>query len=287
MENMELSIAELKNLILKTKDSDELSILLQTNFSGPENRYVRQLLILEMTGVKYDLKKCTLAKIESIAREMQAATTEATTDEQPIEPADSELANEVEIAEIADEISVVAVEELAEQVEVEEQPVEVNAKPVAAKSTKQNLAYGERYLETGEFANVLEILAYLQANPNAWFKTRKNGELSREVTAKFIFKNSKGKEQKMLFAELKGEICVFVANEYDKVATTPLRMSDDLREFLEAIQQLPANAELRIGKVEPFDYQTAIQAVVFTSQTGDQSSARLAVLEKYYTLQMA
>lgn len=90
----------------------------------------------------------------------------------------------------------------------------------------------------------------------------------------------------MLFAELKGEICVFVGDSYDKVATTPLRMSDDLREFLEAIQQLPANAELRIGKVEPFDYQTAIQAVVFTSQTGDQSSARLAVLEKYYTLQM-
>lgn len=190
MENMELSIAELKDLILQAKDSNELSILLQTNLSGPENRYVRQLLILEMTGVKYDLKKCTLAKIESIAREMQAATTAVTTDEQPIEPADSELANEVEIAEIADEISAVAVEELAEQVEVEEQPIEVNAKPVAAKSTKQNLAYGERYLELGEFANVLEILDYLQTNPNAWFKTRKNGELSREVTAKFIFKNS-------------------------------------------------------------------------------------------------
>ena len=284
MENMELSIAELKDLILQTKDSNELSILLQTNLSGPKNRYVRQLVILEMTGTKYDLKKCTLAKIESIALEMQAAATEATADEQPVTPADSELANEVEIAEIVDEISAVAVEELVEQ--VDEQPIEVNAKPVAAKSTKQNLAYGERYLETGEFANVLEILDYLQANPNAWFKTRKNGELSREVTAKFIFKNSKGKEQKMLFAELKGEICVFVANEYDKVATTPLRMSDDLREFLEAIQQLPANAELRIGKVEPFDYQTAIQAVVFTSQTGDQSSARLAVLEKYYTLQM-
>ena len=292
---MELTINQLKELILEAASSasGELETFLETNLGGAENRYVRQLVLLELTGVKYDLKKCTIAKLKNVAQEMaQVQTAPETTHGDIIAEQIEEI--EVEQAQQIDSEQPEGVQlqngaqqnEATEIAQTEQAISTTTTKAVASKASKQNLAYGERYLEIGEFANALQIIDFLEAHPDTWFKSRKNGELSRQLTVKFIFENSQRKEQKVLFAELKGDICVFLQGEYDKAATTPLRMSDSLQEFLQAIEQLPPNAELRLGKVEKFDYGKAIQAIVFTHQNGEQSSGRLAVLEKYYTLQI-